>query len=84
MANQTFGSALRGWREARGLSINALSQQTGIGRRTIDRAEGDVTCKVETLARLVAALQIDDQGVLDLIRLATPPDAVVGSGVHGG
>ena len=76
MARQTVGSVLRGWREARGLSVNALSQQTGIGRRTIDRAEGDETCKLETFARLVVALKIDDEGILALVRLATPPDAV--------
>lgn len=70
MASATVGSVLRGWREARGLSVNALSQQTGIPRRTIDRVETDEACKLSTFARLVDALAVDEAGVLALIELA--------------
>jgi predicted transcriptional regulator len=72
MSSATVGSVLRGWREARGLSVNALSQQTGIPRRTIDRVETDEACKLETFARLTVALA----GVLALVELARQAEAV--------
>ena len=74
MGHQTVGAVLRGWREARGLSVNALSQQTGIPRRTLDRVERDEACKLETFARLVRALRVDDEGILALVRMAVPDE----------
>jgi predicted transcriptional regulator len=76
MSSATVGSVLRGWREARGLSVNALSQQTGIPRRTIDRVETDEACKLETFARLTVALAVDEAGVLALVELARQAEAV--------
>lgn len=70
--HQTVGARLRDARKARGLTLAALSERSGIAVSTISKAErGDIALTYDKFAALTQALGLDFDAVFR--RAETPP-----------
>jgi transcriptional regulator with XRE-family HTH domain len=72
----SFGTAVRGWRKAVGLTQSALGDAIGVVQEQVSRIEnGERTVTGAQLARLCDALSLDQDARMEALRLLAEADA---------